>query len=122
MFRPRQADDFAGQTGLRLGLITAIVIGVTFSIPSVANGGDAGFGITFGLQFGFALALLFGGFPYLQHYILRILLGRSKVFPFDSVKFLEYCVRIKILQRIGGGYQFIHGVLQEYFEQLRSDL
>ena len=117
---PNEGIKKSGRTGLLLGLITTIVIGISFSVPALANGGDIDFGVSFGLQFGFALALLFGGFSFFQHYILRMLLGKSKVFPFSCIGFLEYCVRLKILQRVGGGYQFIHSVLQEYFEQLES--
>jgi hypothetical protein len=35
--------------------------------------------------------------------------------PADYARFLEYAVRLVLLQRAGGGYLFIHRLLLEHF-------
>jgi eukaryotic-like serine/threonine-protein kinase len=35
--------------------------------------------------------------------------------PIRYVSFLEYCTDCVFLRRAGGGYVFMHGLLQQYF-------
>jgi hypothetical protein len=35
--------------------------------------------------------------------------------PLDYVRFLDHCVKRVFLQRVGGGYIFVHRLLMEYF-------
>jgi hypothetical protein len=44
----------------------------------------------------------------------RIFLAATKVFPFRLVLFLEYMYACQVLRRVGGAYQFRHGLLQDY--------
>lgn len=66
------------------------------------------------------VALIFGGFPCLQHFILRCLLWRNGSAPWRYVQFLDSAVERILLQRVGGGYAFIHRALLEYFETKNS--
>lgn len=74
-------------------------------------------GVT-GLLGGLVGTLFGGGAKYLQHYVLRFLLWRSSPFPWSAVPLLEEAADCILLQRVGGGYRFIHPLLQEHFASL----
>jgi hypothetical protein len=80
-------------------------------------------GLLFGLLLGLFLGLSFGGREYLQHYVLRYILWQNCVMPWHYVRFLEEATERILLQRVGGGYRFIHPLFQEYIasqEALKS--
>ena len=58
--------------------------------------------------------LLFGGVPALAHYILRLSLYLEGRTPWRYVYFLDYASRLILLQKVGGGYVFIHRLLLEH--------
>ncbi len=58
---------------------------------------------------------LSGGPTVLRHYVIRWLLARQQIFPFHAQVFLEDATSRILLRRVGGGYSFIHGRLQDYF-------
>jgi hypothetical protein len=62
--------------------------------------------------------LTFGGSDYFGHYLLRYLLWRSGAMPWSTVRFLEDATERNVLQRVGGGYRFIHPLFQDYFASL----
>ncbi|NEO57669.1 MAG: hypothetical protein F6K54_34150 [Okeania sp. SIO3B5] len=51
--------------------------------------------------------------PVLQHLILRITFFLTKKAPWNYARFLNYATEKMLLQRVGGGYRFIHRLLQE---------
>ena len=55
---------------------------------------------------------------FLQHYTLRFWLARSGVFPWRVIPFLEDTTTRILLRRVGGGYQFTHRLLLDYFADL----
>lgn len=61
--------------------------------------------------------LNYGGRSIFQHYLLRFLLWCSKRFPYQITPFLDWCVERILLQRVGGGWRFIHRSLQEHFAE-----
>lgn len=71
---------------------------------------------------GLFLALLVGisksGTPVIKHFILRIILWSRGYIPWNYAKFLDYCTDRLLLQRVGGGYRFIHKLLQEHFAEM----
>lgn len=71
----------------------------------------------FGLAFGF---LFLGGGAVIFHYSLRIILARTRCAPWNYVRFLDYCAYRIFLRKVGGGYIFIHRLLQEYFAKLET--
>ncbi|NEO83641.1 MAG: NACHT domain-containing protein [Spirulina sp. SIO3F2] len=71
-------------------------------------------GIILGLFFGTIIA----GSDWIKHIVLRILLFSSSPAPWDCRRFLDQGVEHIVLQRIGGGYIFIHRTLLEYFASL----
>jgi eukaryotic-like serine/threonine-protein kinase len=57
-----------------------------------------------------------GGLDYLAHYCLRFVLRRCGYIPRDYVRFLNYAAtELGFLQKVGGGYVFMHRYLLEYF-------
>ncbi len=72
-------------------------------------------GLLTGLFFGFTVGLVYDGEAYLKHYILRYLLWRSGVMPYHFVHFLEEASERILLQKVGGGYRFIHPLFLDYF-------
>lgn len=40
---------------------------------------------------------------------------RNNLLPWRVVSFLNYCVDLIFLRRVGGGYIFIHRLLMEHF-------
>jgi hypothetical protein len=59
-----------------------------------------------------------GGGAYLRHRALLWILVRRGLAPRDYVAFLGYASRLALLRRRGGGYEFIHRTLLEYFADL----
>ena len=57
----------------------------------------------------------YGGYTWLQHRRLRRLLIRRGVIPRDYVDFLDYAAERIFLRKVGGGYMFIHRLLQDDF-------
>ncbi|MGK7940273.1 MAG: NACHT domain-containing NTPase [Crocosphaera sp.] len=55
----------------------------------------------------------------LQHFSLRLVLTFKGYTPWNYARFLDYCTEQSLLQRVGGGYRFIHRLLQEHL--LNSD-
>ena len=78
---------------------------------------DAGLlvGLFAGLVGGLTSGLRYGGRACLQHLVLRLLLRRNGSAPWSYVDFLDYAAERIFLRKVGGGYTFIHPLLQDYF-------
>ncbi len=58
---------------------------------------------------------------YAQHRVLLWLLQRSGTLPPRYERFLDFAADHVLLQRVGGGYRFIHALLLDYFASLGPD-
>ncbi|MBE2223742.1 MAG: hypothetical protein IAF02_19540, partial [Anaerolineae bacterium] len=58
---------------------------------------------------------MYGGGNVINHFYLRFLLWLTKESPVRLIRFLEFCVDRVFLHQVGGGYLFIHQMLQDYF-------
>jgi hypothetical protein len=77
--------------------------------------------ITPGLRWGLMLGLIFGGgLACIRHFTLRLILQRNNYMPWNYARFLDYTVDRIFLQKVGGGYIFIHRMLLEHFAQLNA--
>jgi hypothetical protein len=65
--------------------------------------------------------MLKGMLPWYQHWVLRILLWRQHPIPWKVVRFLDNAVEQVLLQKVGGGYIFIHRSLLDYFASLDTE-
>jgi hypothetical protein len=50
-----------------------------------------------------------------QHYVLMRLLAYLRCIPPHYVRFLDFAADHVLLQRVGGGYRFVHALLLDYF-------
>lgn len=73
------------------------------------------YGLTDGLAVGAFFWLLLGGTAWLQHSVLRLLLWYTKCAPLNYPRFLDEAGQRMLLQKSGGGYKFVHPLLQDYF-------
>lgn len=106
--------------GLLVGMVGGLVGALLFGVVVGLLGGLVG-GLGFGLLGMLLGALLFGGDTALQHSVLRMLLSWNGYAPWDYVDFLDVCAKRILLQKVGGGYIFIHRTLMEYFAALESE-
>ncbi len=92
---------FGAVFGLFIGLIYGLVFGIVL-------------GISGGLIFG----MVYGGSFLLEHYTLRFILARNNLLPWRLIPFLDHCVDLIFLRRVGGGYIFVHRLLMEHFAEM----
>ncbi len=111
--RPNQGISSSGRNALLFGLVFGLLGGLLFGLSTGLSTG-----LVFGLLGGLLFGLVVGGAAYLGHYLLRFLLWRSGAMPWHYVRFLEEATKRILLQRVGGGYRFIHPLFQEYFASL----
>jgi hypothetical protein len=125
--------------GLRTGIIDTKPVpnlGVKLSIRNaLVTGGGAGLAIFVmflpiiawntvlfvALILGANAMLWYGGLDVIQHYILRFFLYWKGHMPLHYANFLDYATRLVFLQKVGGGYIFIHRLLLEHFAARRKD-
>jgi hypothetical protein len=67
-----------------------------------------------GIYFAVFGALWYGALDAGQHAILRLMLRGRGAIPSRLPRFLDYGTRLMFLQRVGGGYRFVHGSLMEH--------
>ena len=68
---------------------------------------------------GLCVGMWYGGLDVAQHYIVRTLLWWAGTMPRDYARFLDYASdELNFLQKVGGGYMFVHRYLLEYLAAL----
>jgi len=97
--------------GLSFGLIFGIIF-MPFWEEDVLS-----LGLGMGLIIGLIAAILGGGKACIQHLTLRLILYRNASIPWNYARFLDYASDRIFLQKVGGGYIFIHRLLLEHFAQ-----
>jgi len=68
-------------------------------------------GLCFGLVAG-------GGEVCVKHLVLRFVLYCNGYIPWNYARFLDYCTQLIFLQKVGGGYIFVHRLLLEHLAQM----
>lgn len=100
------------------GLVGAFIGGI-FGWSSIELGNAIFIGLRTGIGTGLVFGLFYGldrgGRAYLEHYLLRVFLWLNNTFPWRTTRLLEMACNCILLQRVGGGYRFIHPLFQEYF-------
>jgi hypothetical protein len=137
---PNQGIRLSIRSALRGALIAGLFFGLIFGSISSLNGFTTGTnqgvggpspwvqlgrglvdGLVIGLAGGLFAGSLFGGLDVLLHYILRLLLSMTGRTPLNLVHFLDYAAQdLNFLQKVGGGYIFIHRMLLEHFAAMGS--
>ncbi len=65
-----------------------------------------------------SLAVWKGGLDAGKHYFLRAVIGDSRQGPWNFRRLLEDACRRDLMQRVGGGYMFVHRPLLDHFAGL----
>lgn len=108
--RPNQGIHLSARNALLAALLVALPLGaLTWLLRS------AGAAILTGLLVGMVVFPLFGGSSVGKHYFVRLLLAYRKVVPLQLPAFLDHACRLVLMRRVGGGFMFIHRLLQTYF-------
>jgi hypothetical protein len=78
-------------------------------------------GLFLGIMLGVIFGLRRGIVTLIQHYLLRFMLVRMNLMPWFLVPFLDHCVDLIFLRRVGGGYIFVHRLLMEHFAAMYQE-
>lgn len=127
--RPNQGTWQSTRNAVRVGIAIALAVGLPIGWVTGSAWGGGIFltqaltvgmtiGLAIGLAFGMAVGLFFGGLTLIQHLTLRLILSCASYLPWNLVPFLDYAAERILLRKVGGGYIFIHRLLQEYFASL----
>ena len=102
------------------GLVAVLVVffGPNFGLDSTGAKALVGLPFFVAASLGFPLAFRYGGLAVIQHFILRFILHRNGYLPLNIVRFLDYAAERIFLQKVGGGYIFIHRLLRDHFASL----
>jgi hypothetical protein len=101
---------------LGMGMGTILVAGSTSLLqPHLVTLAPLATNAAGGLILGLSVALRRGGNDCLRHVAMRKLLERRGLVPRDYIAFLDYAAGRVLLSRRGGGYQFFHRSLLDYF-------
>lgn len=119
---PNQGIRHSALNGLIFGLGIAILVGVSSGLVFEGNSllETVSTGLVTGLSVGLLAGLYRGGLACLRHYVLRILLWRSGLAPWNYLRFLDTATEHILLRKVGGGYIFLHRLLLEYFAAQRN--
>jgi hypothetical protein len=125
---PNEATWRSFRSGMLVGVGAFVVLGGVAGglVLLIAHDPDVGelalsVAVAFGFQLALVIAMTYGLGSALQHWLLRILLWQTRVLPLRLGKFLDYAVSLKLLYRSGGGgYTFVHGLLQDHFTRGHS--
>jgi adenylate kinase family enzyme len=112
----RRSAMNAGVVGLNAGFV-GLVGGWVLTLARLVS--DAWlFGLIVGLNVGLISG---GGAACIQHFTLRLILYRNGFIPWNYARFLDYATDRIFLQKVGGGYIFIHSLLLEHFAQMEVE-
>lgn len=77
--------------------------------------------------FNIGFFMLIGGlfvpslFACIQHFSLRLSLFMYHISPWNYARFLDYATQRLFMQKVGGGYIFVHRMLMEHFAQMKQN-
>jgi len=119
--KPNQGIRASAQSALVAGSLSGIASGMIFGLASALTN-ELSVAMMIGAISGAYCTILtglrYGGFAVIQHVVLRAILVRNDVIPWNIVRFLDYAAERILLRKVGGGYIFIHRMLMEYFAAL----
>jgi hypothetical protein len=105
--------ESAIRAGLPAGLLMGLIVGVIAGSPCI--------GLTYFMLTALVIGMWFGGLEVIEHGILRVIVAVRDHAAFNYARFLDYAAdELKFLQKVGGGYLFIHRYLLEYFAELEA--
>lgn len=117
---PNQGIRLSIRNAIFVGLLFGLLVGLITGGINVLNQGLSGLSSILNNVLGFGLlgVLWYGGLDVIQHYTLRLILVIQGHTPRNYARFLDYAVDRIFLQKVGGGYRFIHRLLLEHFADM----
>ena len=101
---------------LRNAGIAAVVLAVPLALlTSILR--DLTYGLGLAILSALIAAALFGGSVFVKHFLLRGLLRLHGSLPWRYGRFLDHAAQLVFLRKVGGGYIFMHRLLQQYFAE-----
>jgi NACHT domain len=107
-----------------IGISSSVIIGLFFELSSSSglSSSDLYFKLSNELSsvrsVGLFSGLFFGGNAVIRHSALRFMLYRRRYAPWNYARFLDYATERLFLQKVGGGYIFVHRMLLEHFAEM----
>ena len=96
----------------------AIALATLSAISLAVGSWVVGLPILCGAIVGLLFGLVGAGEPWVKHFTLRLILYCNRYIPWNYAHFLDYATQLIFLQKVGGGYIFIHRLLLEHFAGL----
>lgn len=113
---PNQGIWQSAKNAFIVGFIGSLIFG---TLSAIAFGFNIGSGN--GLTYGVICSLICGGWACFQHFNLRLTMYCQGYAPWNYARFLDYCADRLFLQKVGGGYIFVHRMLLEHFAEMPSE-
>jgi DNA polymerase III delta prime subunit len=116
---PNQGIWLSARNALIAGGLAALLVGLLVAVISQANSVSGWIvNLLNGLPIGFMVAVFFGLLDYIQHFTLRFFLWRGGHMPWRYARFLDQSADRILLRKVGGGYIFVHRLLQEHIARM----
>jgi len=111
---PNQGIMLSIRNSILSGMFFAILMGLIdgFEVWLTRNRYEISF---YWMFLGSLASFWFGGIDVIRHYALRFILCCKRYTPWNYARFLDYATSLIFLQKVGGGYIFIHRLLLEHF-------
>jgi hypothetical protein len=119
--KPNQGIFRSVQNAAILGISLCVIGGIIGGIIGALMGKlsyGLGYGLFLGMRLGLIAGLVGGGSACIRHLTLRFMLYRKGLAPWNYARFLDYTTDRLFLQKVGGGYIFVHRILMEHFAEM----
>jgi hypothetical protein len=125
IIKPNEGIWISAMNAVKIGIIDGLIVGLAFLLIDVllqqfslieALKYALGYGLIAGLLFGLGCS---SGRACIQHLTLRLILHRNNYIPWNYARFLDYATERIFLQKVGGGYIFVHRMLLEHFARMK---
>jgi hypothetical protein len=103
--------------GIRQSFKNAVIFAVVGELGLGLTAAAAEVPIVIGVIIGLLFGMFGAGEACIKHITLRLVLYFNGAIPWNYARFLDYATDLIFLQKVGGGYIFIHRLLLEHFAQ-----
>ncbi len=111
---PNQGIWLSARNALIAGGLVGLLLGLPFAVFSQEPLAGRLESLVSGLPIAFMVAVFFGLLDFIQHFTLRFILWRNDRMPWRYARFLDQAADRIFLRKVGGGYIFVHRLLQEH--------
>ncbi|MEZ4708112.1 MAG: hypothetical protein R3A44_12950 [Caldilineaceae bacterium] len=103
------------RSSIKISLPSGLIVGVLLGVLL----GGITVGLGYGITTAFIVGLWYGGLDVIEHGIIRLIIAWRGHAPLNYARFLDYAAEeLNFLQKVGGGYVFIHRYLLEHFAEI----